>query len=39
MHAGEMVGKIGNNERDDDKNDSDDETDEVKRKACKLNLL
>ena len=39
MYAGEMVGKMGNNERDDDENDSDDENDKAKRKACKVNLL
>ena len=30
---------MGNNEMDDDENDSDDENDKAKRKACKVNLL
>jgi len=32
LYAGEMVGKLGKNERDDDKNDSDDENDKAKKR-------
>ena len=35
MYAGEMVGKMGNNERDDDENDSDDENDKAKKRPAR----
>ena len=31
MNAGEMVGKMSKNEKDDDKNDSDDENEKAKK--------
>ena len=31
MNAGEMVGKMSENEKDDDKNDSNDENDKAKK--------
>ena len=35
MNAGEMVGKMSKNEKDDDENDSDDENDKAKKRPAR----